>query len=57
MGRVKFDVHVLVLCTAVIVLSILITPSTETLTLWGYTLPPMCVYIRAFLILSVSDVD
>ena len=48
MGRVKFDVHILVLCTAVIVLSILITPSTETLTLWGYTLPPMCVYKGLF---------
>ena len=44
MRRLKFDIHILVFCTAVIVLSILITPSTETLSLWGYTLPPMCAY-------------
>lgn len=48
MRSMKFDIQVLVVCVIVVGLSVLITPSSEVLTLWGYELPPMCTYKALF---------
>ena len=40
----RYDVNVLILAVVVVLLSILMQPSTSELTVLGYALPPMCAY-------------
>ena len=42
----RFELNVLLMAVGVLVLAALMHPSTETLTLWGFELPPMCTWRR-----------